>query len=657
MLLPEQQNDTDAFFTTLSSAGAISSLWKSYPALLRSIEPTVTQAALKLLLLYFSCIDDGNLCIPLDADIFMQKWEKKWLSLRVTGAEDSSPVTRELLQDGIRDLLTAPALLHTAESPFVTEKDTAGTVWLFTRRYYDAKKSIEKRMVRLFPAQDALQQEPTEAAINACIERISRMCADKSGQPFMLNREQAQAIVRGQNESLIITGGPGTGKTTVVCFLLWELLSKPAYENSALYLAAPSGKAADRMKESITGSLSSLRADEQNRFPDRFRKLTTVSPSTIHRLLHFLPAEGRFSYNSEHQFAPHSIFVIDEASMIDVTLFGALLEAVPDTARLFILGDKNQLPSVEAGAVLSDLLEKKKAHVVALTESKRFAAASEVGRLACALQADEPLHPLPFSPAATFTALPAPQAQARAYPVSYYEAKNKDDIRLIILRWTEAFYAQLSAQARALSAPYASEQLEALWKLANEARILTAERQGARGGEELNALIKSVLFQKQKKARIGDAHYAGELLMVTQNQKMYNLYNGDCGIVVSFATEEGSEDTMLYLMLQKESAETTSGVLRGEIFHIGRFMFYPLHYIAEESLESAYAITIHKSQGSGYNNILIFLPEQVHHPLLNRQLVYTAVTRTQGNTSIVASQQTLEAARKTVTTRDSLLML
>ena len=139
--------------------------------------------------------------------------------------------------------------------------------------------------------------------------------------------------------------------------------------------------------------------------------------------------------------------------------------------------------------------------------------------------------------------------------------------------------------------------------------------------------------------------------MVTQNQKLYNLYNGDCGIVVQFAGDE-----LLYLMLEKSSAATGEAA-SGSIFGLSHYQFYPLHLISEDAVETAYAITIHKSQGSGYKNIAVFLPKAGPHPLLNRQLLYTAITRTEGNTYLIASQATIEEAHKTVIRRNTLIDL
>lgn len=144
-------------------------------------------------------------------------------------------------------------------------------------------------------------------------------------------------------------------------------------------------------------------------------------------------------------------------------------------------------------------------------------------------------------------------------------------------------------------------------------------------------------------------YYPGELLMITKNNKPLDLYNGDCGVAVTFTGDE-----TLYVMFKK-SAELNydEGRQENRIFRLGEYLFYPLRVINAEDITSAFAITIHKSQGSDYQNILVILPRTHGHPMLNRQIVYTAVTRTKGNTVILSNQANLECARDHVLTRDT----
>ena len=607
-------------FTALCQGEAISPLWGKVLNMLAALY-ACDDSLLQLLCLYFSLLDDGNICIVLDEELLLAKWKKKWDGLALMSGGRALPDI-----DFSRVVRAGLASDFSALPPFAVEC-IDGRKWLFAKKYLAAKKSIEERVKKLFLT-DGSKSAPVAGEI-----------------------EQQQAIRRGKTENLIITGGPGTGKTTVVCSLLWSLLTDSAASEGGgytLYLAAPSGKAADRMKESINGSLSRFPQEEVQAHKAQYDMIKSVVPSTIHRLLSFNPATGAFLYNSGHQFPARSIFVIDEASMIDIQLFSQLLQAIPDQARLFILGDKNQLPSVEAGAVLGELLAQKKDSCVELKKSYRFDDSSAVAALARSLQDGSPLQ-ADFKPAADFAFVTAAEKEN---PVCYYTAPEKESVLALVGTWSRRFYAPLAELARGLEKSRETTALQALdrlWKAAAEARILCAERRGERGVETLNAAVSHSF------SRSG-GNYAGQLLMITQNQKLYNLYNGDCGVVVGF-----KDDTVLYLMLEKspdgEPAGAGASFASGSIFQLGSYQFYPLHLISEESYEPAYAITIHKSQGSGYDNILVFLPKQEAHPLLNRQIVYTAITRTQGSTYIVADSRTLEAARRTVIERDTCIQL
>ena len=146
--------------------------------------------------------------------------------------------------------------------------------------------------------------------------------------------------------------------------------------------------------------------------------------------------------------------------------------------------------------------------------------------------------------------------------------------------------------------------------------------------------------------------------MVSKNQAMFNLYNGDSGIVVTFKSDSG--EPLKYLMVKKEIKQDDGQEAQGRragIFNAGAFVFYPIYLLPADSIEVAYAITIHKSQGSGYGAILVFIPESEGHPLLNRQIVYTAITRTEGSTYIAATESMLECARKNCVERRAMIDL
>ena len=683
---------TKIFFNRLAKMNCISPLWEKVIDVLLLLQPNISYEALAVFCIYFSQLDDGNICIPLTPEELIEKWQKKWEGLLLQEdllnyKDKDNKFFADIIEKGLPQISSEilPELIEYYEAPKTEEETEKPLVfskpfvidsgWLFAAKYFKAKIKITKNIGLIMKNNPAPTNEDKIAEIR---DYFKNLTASDSSDPMILKDEQIHALLRGLNDNLIITGGPGTGKTTVVCYLLWKLfLSKDSkgcpYMDYNLYLAAPSGKAADRMKESISDELAKLHLENISEAPKKalaqsvFDKLNNAQSSTIHRLLSFNPATNGFRYN-EKKPDEKSIFVIDEASMIDITLFSSLLEAIPNDARVFILGDKDQLPSVQAGAVLGELLAKKTDSVAELKQSSRFADNSDVGYLKDAMQEEKPLDKdLTFftqwddewKKKHNFALIPENSYPVTIFiPQSDYE-ERKVQVEDIIDSWTNAFYSGLVQKAQEVSKNLEGSDLDDFWETANKARILCAERKGLLGVETINDLICSKIPKAAGQSADND-YFTGQLLMLTKNQTLFCLYNGDSGIVIE-------HNNLKYLMVKKEIKENTNpqeetatnyrSLIQQGIFQKGCYIFYPLHLLQKESIESSYAITIHKAQGSGYPAILVFLPSQPGHPLLNRQIAYTAITRTKGSTYIFADYDTLEAARATVIQRDTRIEL
>ena len=698
----------DEFIDALAEMRGLIALDKHLLHLLFEIKNDVPLQTQKFLTLCLSLLDDGNTRVPLDASQFSDMWARKWnglVTLRISTAEeeiDESNFARaddfaHIIRDGIQDILTNDfsAIMESRETdtisiedalscPFVLAKRESGAHLYFTK-HFDAKCIIEQSAKILFKNGNT----PTDDEIENCTQKIASMCKPfGNGKQFLIKKRQAEAIIRGQTENLVITGGPGTGKTTVVLYILWNLLeSHSEMLDWNIYLAAPSGKAADRMRESLIDGLARIRDEKKTGTNERiFRKLNELESSTIHRLLRFSKSKGGFSFNREEQFPKNSIFVIDEASMIDIEMFAALLEAIPEGARIFILGDPFQLPSVDSGAVLGEILKVNESgsnFSVKLNESNRFDDRSNIGKLAAEIKTVAETkdntkfvpHKFTSNDASVNEIAPTPDKTGNAATFKdkvFYKqlenastslSKKEEDKRIenFIAEWSRDF-AQLPALAEKIHPERTgtetsdtdhseTKRRNEIWQLSLTKRILCAERRGLRGIENINkkvcSKIKS-LWRAQKKKQgetiqwDDSGYFPGQLLIITKNQEMFKLYNGDTGIVVF-------DDNTPCLMLKKAPLQNSelTGKTRDD------FVFYPLSILPENSLTTAFAITIHKSQGSEYKHVTMFLPTKIGHPLLTNQILYTGITRAKESVTIIANDDTFKAAVTTVSERNT----
>lgn len=420
------------------------------------------------------------------------------------------------------------------------------------------------------------------------------------------------------NRFTIITGGPGTGKTTTVAKILSLLLE----DNPSLKvaLAAPTGKAAARMAESLKETANNPDLGLTSEIQQLF---TTLEPSTIHRLLGARPDNIYFRHNAQLPI-PHDLVIVDESSMIDVAMFAKLLDAIRPEAKVIFLGDKDQLASVEAGSLFGDLCTAQKSlntfradqatfinkellnygktpipdvliqendhllaeHIVELQHSYRFTAGGNIGVISDAI-----IH-------------------NKTEVLTRFIQHNTEDIR-IDTEYSEAKLLDFASQYQSyIEEPNIREALKKL----NNFRVLCAVREGPQGLYHTNSQIEKHLQQKGLLS-LTQTYYENRPIIVTSNNYELGLFNGDIGLV------RKDENNRLRVWF-----ETADGELRNVL---------PAFI---QSAETVFAMTIHKSQGSEFDHILVRLPEYEANRLLTRELLYTGVTRAKKTVIIQASE-------------------
>ncbi len=503
--------------------------------------------------------------------------------------------------------------LVAGDAPLVLENGL-----LYLRRY----REYERRLAA------GLQRIATHPLAEADPGRLATLF----GQLFPQAREgmdhQARAAAVALRHPLVlVTGGPGTGKTTTIARLLVLLAAQAVQADQALprvALAAPTGRAAERMAESLRLAVQRLR------LVGIAPALCDAMPSTgttLHRLLGVIPDSPRFRHHADNPL-PYDVVVVDEASMIDLPLMTKLVEAVADGSRLVLLGDPDQLPSVEAGDVLSAILR---------ASGDGLGTQADDAQALRALLAPDALQPLapPRRFAGRRVQLQRGYRQTDALdlaPLAHAVREGNSATALALLRvGTLAGVHFHEDQSDPLQ--HHREHLLGHWRglgeaadpgqaLANAGRIrlLTAVREGPQGARGLNARIEALLAGVPRPG-MAPGYFHGRLLLITENSYRHRLFNGDIGICL--IDRHGS----VTAWFPGETPDQPRG------FHPGAL---PAH-------ESAFAMTVHKAQGSEFDEVWLQLPRRDNR-VLSRELIYTGMTRARQSLHVLGSAEVLEAA-------------
>ena len=501
----------------------------------------------------------------------------------------------------------------------VGETQVSYIVWLH-RQWY-AEQSLAKQLMKI-----AHRKVAAFSGISSS-QDIDNGLAPKP------NAMQQLAIDKSSQHALsIIIGGPGTGKTFTVAKLVTTLQKGHEHKRKqdpnlpplSITLTAPTGKAAQRMQQSLQKSLQ----DEE---------ITLDNAKTLHRLLG-IGRDGIPRYHAKNPL-PDDLIIVDEASMLGLELASQLVDAIKPTGRLILLGDANQLAAVDAGSVLSDLcaVTRLQPYITELTESKRFDSNSVVGQFALAIQQNLPapkkikliqrlLQPIDLQASKPFQSENPPdlagktqQTKQQTANIPFYPIDASSSLPAVFNQLAKPYHPFFALMQQWYSKPvniFEANNRKELFEVFDSYRILCAGHQGQLGTQSINQKMSLAFTDFSKITRTKAYFYHGLPIIIQNNDYQLGLFNGDIAIC------------LLY---------------QGQLYACFAEKVIPIQRLSRESCDYAYAMTIHKSQGSEFHTVAICI-DKAHTRLLSQALIYTAVTRSKSALSIYSAKENFELA-------------
>ena len=514
--------------------------------------------------------------------------------------------------------------------PLILSETRSGKL-LYFQKFYLHENLLKLRMEALLRAEPSLNIP--ESKIAAYFEDIyspqRSIRISKGGLPIERDKFQTEAIrLSLRSQFSIISGGPGTGKTSLMVNII-RCLKRAGVRTEEILLGAPTGRAAQRMTEAVQYNISTIKEPSEGD-----EELLSLKGSTLHKILRYQSYNHDFYYRDTNPL-PASVIILDEVSMVDVVMMEKFLRAVdPSKTKLIFLGDKDQLPSVEAGAVFAEMIpdgiraERFKGRLTVLEKTYR----SGANLLGLAKQINKGIAPEYL----TLTFKSALQLKPDKWAFVQNEGIRawRDQIRL----WTEYHYLRpmhgdnrsfrdLIAeacgmdQARLLNPDPGQEILWQIFNGVESARVLSLVRNGIYGCTGINREIAdSLSLEFDSSAWIKKGCFSGAVIMITRNDYSKELFNGDVGVVI----REGR------------------GAYRAFFPRFGSYITFSMDILPPWEL--AFAMTVHKSQGSEFDDVLLVLPEDETHRLLTREIVYTGITRAKRRLIIHGTESGLNSA-------------
>lgn len=607
-----------------------------------------------LLLVLMLALEEGSLCVEASAESIARRLTD------VVGTAEAMVWARRILDDLAADCF--PRLIGT--SPTDHRPVVLHTIGERRYLYFQKYLKAELEFHRLFQQRLAMRVAATVPPnLDAILhEVLSERPLFAAGRPMKLDRDQLLAVGTALLRNLaIISGGPGTGKTSIVLTLLRSLV-RSGYRPERIALAAPTGRAAQRLSDALRGGLEQLAGSADD-------VLGQISAGTLHQLLMYRPSRNLFGRHAENPI-PADVVIVDEVSMVGLSLMAQLLQALEPGAKLILLGDKDQLPSVDAGAVLAGLVPDGRCTgfgaalagqlndcfpdltipvaevewplsdcVVLLQTNHRSQQQIRDAAQAINRRDAEIIERLPVL---TFGDGVAPGVwwdraeSAGGCWLLEQTLGTASELRGFVQSWAEQAYFRSTLDGTGLAdlvrelahqpgyleaAGLVAERsrLGKLFALLDRFRLLTLVREGPWGSVAINRFLDGLLRPRLDPGRRG-ALFAGAPVLIARNDPIRQLNNGDVGLALRGPNGE------LRVVFPRQGGYVT---------------------LAEESLpahELGFALTVHKSQGSEYGNVLVVLPPEGGRRLLTKELIYTAITRAKSLAVLCGTREVLRIA-------------
>jgi exodeoxyribonuclease V alpha subunit len=608
---------------------------------LAALEPALKDddriALIVLILVSLVALQDGSTRFPVVGPLSRAPMRSVLGSLCAKGFGDEAVATIAASIEGLVQSDRASAVVGRREDEYKPLLYFAPYIVHHRIYHYECELAIRLAALLTTGTQEQADPENLSRALRDVIARPVIV----QGKQIVMSDEQCNVVAASARTGLtVVSGGPGTGKTSIIVAIM-RLMVRLGVDPSQIALAAPTGKAAYRMRECIGESLTRI---ERLDSVDQALVDAHLEPATIHRMLGYSPESGRFRHHRNNPLSA-KVLIVDEGSMLDVTLMERLTNAIQPGARLIVLGDADQLPSVAAGSVFRDLVPSAGDDAGPLTTASirlevnhRMQSERSAGRsiLLAARSINDGDAKLLNSIDESNTAIVARRSSPDELTfagVEFITAASRE-LGSFLDRWYADRVRGGPEIAELVAHEYVErdgrfddadcERLRHLFTHAGKSRILCVTRVFETGAERINARLHSRAAESAGVAAERAPFVVGEPLIVLRNDYERGLFNGDNGIRLWVRRRDGSQ-------------VPTAIFPRGDNFVAFRFE------ALREFVELGYAMTVHKAQGSEFDSIAIVLPEKPV-AVLTRELIYTAVSRSRTSVVIVGDESTLNHA-------------